>query len=179
MIEQLTALAKILNEHDILWVVGASLVLKRYGLVDEPRDIDLIIAPESILETIEVLDSVAQRKSIPIKSEYKTKYFLVYEFMGVDVDVMSGFRILHGDKIYQFPFDDKSIASVDILGGESVNYGSLEDWYVAYHLMKGRGGRLIKIRQYWNEGHQPSKILFKRWLAQGLPEAIVQEIEKM
>lgn len=179
MLDKLRDIAKAFNENDIIWAVGASLVLKHYGLVDEVHDIDLIVSSKDIAVAIEVLDTMAKRVDIPYKEEYKTKHFYVYEYQGVSIDVMSGFRIQHNDKVYRFPFDDQSIAEVEMDNGVAINYGTLEDWYVAYHLMKGRGPSLIKIRQYWNDNGIAHPELFERWLSQGLPHAITDEIKTM
>jgi len=100
-----TSLAEQLNKANIIWGVGGSYLLKEYGIVEEVHDLDIIVAEEDVKKTIEILNSIAKRKIIPVKNEYRTKHFYIYSYRGVSIDVMSTFRIEHTEGVYEFLFD--------------------------------------------------------------------------
>ncbi len=137
------SLAKALNSRNILWGIGGSYLLKTYGIVDEVHDLDIIVAAEDITKAIQVLDTIAKRKSIPVKDEYRTKHFSVYSYEGLSIDVMSTFRIEHIAGIYEFVLDELSIVDRRPVNGIEIPFTSLEDWLIAYKLMKGRDSKEV------------------------------------
>lgn len=165
-----------LNDNDILWGIGASLVLKSYGLVEESHDIDIIIAPSDINRALEVLDSIGTRQEVPLKKEYKTEHFYVYDIDGISIDVMSSFRITHSKGVYEFILDEKAITRVDIIDGIPIPYTGLEDWFVAYSLMIGRGKKVEMIRDYLSMHGCMDPELLVRALDQSLPKRLTDDI---
>lgn len=165
-----------LNSEHILWGIGASLVLKSYGLVEESHDIDIIIAPSDISRALEVLDSIGTRQEVPLKKEYKTEHFHVYDIDGTSIDVMSSFRITHSMGVYEFILDEKAITRVDIIDGIPIPYTGLEDWFVAYSLMIGRDKKVEMIKQFIKVHGCTNSELLLRALEQPLPEEIADDI---
>ncbi len=173
------SLAKSLNSKNILWGIGGSYLLKSYDIVENVQDLDIIVAEKDILKALQVLDFIADRKSIPVKEEYKTKYFYVYSYRGLSIDVMSAFRIEHFDSIYEFVLDDLSIAKIRKMEGVYVPFTSLEDWLIAYKLMKGRESKVEMIENYLDsEGIENVKLL-ERTLKQELPQEIRSYIKNL
>ncbi len=179
MNEVLRKLAKNLNDADILWGIGGSLVLKAYGIVDQVHDIDLLVSKGDIEKAIMLLDKIANRKSVPVKKEYKSKHFYVYEMDGISIDLMSSFRISHRAGIYEFILDDRSITKKVMVGDFFLPYTSLEDWFVAYSLMIGRDKKVKLIKDYLMDNGIGYPELLKRNLNQALPEEIRNAIDSM
>jgi len=169
-------LAEHLNSENILWGIGGLCLLREYGIVEEVHDLDIIVAENDVKKTIEILDSIADRKSIPLKTEYRTKYFYVYSYRGVSIDVMSTFRIEHSDGIYEFLLDDQSIVLIRQKQGVIIPFTSLEDWLIAYKLMRGREEKVRMIENYFRSEGMYHRELLERALDQELPEEVKEYI---
>ena len=172
-------IAKALNTSNILWGIGGSYLLKAYGIVEEVHDLDILVAEKDIDKAIQVLDTIANRTSIPMKKEYKTKHFYVYSYAGLSIDVMSGFRITHPSGIYEFILDEQAIVERRKMNGIMLPYTSLEDWLISYKLMKGRGSKVAVIENYLNTQGIAHKKLLERNLEQTLPAALRAYIENI
>ncbi|MCF8021065.1 MAG: hypothetical protein K9L62_16940 [Vallitaleaceae bacterium] len=172
MDDVVTSLAEHLNKENIIWGVGGSYLLKEYGIVDEVHDLDIIVSEEDVKKTIEILDSIAERKTIPVKNEYRTKHFHIYSYRGVSIDVMSNFRIEHDNGVYEFLLDDQSIVFKKQKQGVVIPFTSLEDWLIAYKLMKGREEKVELIENYFRTEGLNHRELLERTIKQELPEEI-------
>lgn len=173
------SLAKHLNKENIIWGIGGSYLLKEYGIVDEVHDLDIIVSEEDVKKTVEILDSIAERKTIPVKNEYRTKHFHVYSYRGVSIDVMSTFRIEHENGVYEFLLDDQSIVLKQQKQGVIIPFTSLEDWLIAYKLMKGRGEKVELIEDYFRTEGLNHRELLERTIKQELPEEIREYIRNI
>ncbi len=172
-------LAQVLNENHILWGIGGSYLLKSYGILEDVHDLDILVSEKDIDKTLEILDSIGERKTIPIKNEYTTRHFHVFSYKGLSLDIMSGFRIKHVDGVYEFILDNKAIVKREIRQGISIPYTSLEDWLIAYKLMKGRQEKVEMIESYLHTHGIGNLDLLKRNLSQDLPVEIRVYIEKL
>lgn len=179
MIEMVCKIAKALNDEGILWAIGGSFVLQAYGLVEEVHDLDLLIASQDIDRASLVLDRIALRQAIPVKAEYHTQYFMVYELDGLAIDVMANFRIQHSMGIYNFPFDASSISKHLTYKGIQLPLSSLEDWLVAYDLMVGRSQKVRLIETYLTHKGLAHPELLRRTLDQPLPQATQARVEAL
>lgn len=175
----LEKLAGLFSSENILWGVGASLLLREYGLVNKAHDIDIIVSARDIEKAILILDSIAKRIEIPVKEGYLTERFLVYELEGISIDIMSSLRIKHSKGVYEFIFDELSIVDHIESNGQTIPLTSLEDWLVAYDLMTGREAkvRLIKKHLVKHGVHNPE--LLARALVQPLPDKTKNLVEEM
>lgn len=179
MDDVVTSLAEHLNKENIMWGIGGSYLLKEYGIVDEVHDLDIIVSEKDVKKTVEILDSIAERKGIPIKNEYRTKHFHVYSYRGVSIDVMSDFRIEHANGVYGFLLDDLSIVFKKQKQGVIIPFTSLEDWLIAYKLMKGRGEKVKLIENYFRIEGLNHRELLERTINQELPEETKEYIRKI
>jgi hypothetical protein len=95
-------IGRALNGADILWGVGASLMLRQYGLADDPHDIDLIVSAcdaenaDALLrgmgKAVECRPSVCMRRnSQKVRDRRGVR--------GPD----GGFRIVHENGRYEYP----------------------------------------------------------------------------
>ena len=61
MFNTLSYIGKKLNDADITWGVGASILLNRFGLIDKPNDIDIFVSINDIEKTDEILKSIGEK----------------------------------------------------------------------------------------------------------------------
>lgn len=179
MFDTLSYIGERLNNGDITWAVGGSILLNQYGLIDKPNDIDIFVHIKDIAKADEVLKSLGIKKKWGFNNIYATKYFYEYEINGVDVDVMAGLAINFNEGLFQFDFDEDSISEFKIINGVKVPFTSLEDWYVIYQLIPNRQVKVKIIEDYLrNHGiHKP--FLLERILKQALPAEVKYKIENL
>lgn len=93
MFNILSYLGEKFNESNIIWGVGASILLNQFGLIENPKDIDIFVDIKDIDRVDEILKSIGKKKQWEETAIYSTKYFYEYMVDGIDVDVMSRFAV--------------------------------------------------------------------------------------
>ncbi len=172
-IEVLKKIVKGLNNIDCTWAIGGSVMLSNYGLVSEPRDIDILIDARDSERVKGFMDTIGTRVVLPSKEPYRTEEFFGYIVDGTDIEFLGDFKIaLDNNEIYEFILDEEAIVHGVIDDEIEVNFTTLEDWYVAYAVMKDPKGRIPLIRNYFKSNGISHENLFKRNLGQGLTEDI-------
>ena len=139
--EKLTLLSRIaeeLNNKNVTWAIGASVLLYFKGITSEFNDIDIMIAEEDVEIVKEALLSFGKMQAPNPIVEYKTKYFLEFQVDGVDIDVMAGFIIIDGGTEYYFPLNRENIHDFTEIDGIKIPLQSLEEWRTFYELMGRR-----------------------------------------
>lgn len=138
-IEQvLLKIAALLNNSNIEWALGGSLLLFYEHYDVTVHDIDIIVNASS-RHKLDVL-----LKDIPYKTKrndgiYKTTYFYKLTIAGIGVDVMIDFKLQVNQQLYQFPF---YIAKHILVKNEIIYLCSVAEWKKAYTLM----GRIDKVK---------------------------------
>ena len=175
MQDTLLEIAKRFNQKDIFWAVGGSLMLQHYHLLNNPKDIDIIVSIDDIDKANDILVSLAKRKVQTNKKEYATQYFYEYETPLVNIDLMAGFAIIHSQGQYVYPFDEHSITTFSC---EAINihYYSLEDWYILYQLMPNREEKVVLICDYFKHHTIKAPLLLTRSLDQKLPQSVQENV---
>lgn len=138
----LSRIAKELNQKNVTWAVGASVLLYFKGITREFHDIDIMVAEEDEETLKGVLLSLGNLQPPAPNTGYKTKCFLEFNVDGVDVDAMAGFIIFSKDKEYYFPLKKENIHDHTEVHGITVPLQSLEEWRNYYELM----GRVEKVK---------------------------------
>ncbi|MCM3270467.1 hypothetical protein [Paenibacillus elgii] len=146
--EALLRIAEVLNSNAVDWGLGSSSMLWFHGLVDRPNDIDLLVAEHDALRAHELLSQLGTYEALQPKEPFCTKYFTHYTILGTEVDVMGLLRIRHAEGVYRLEWHTDTNTRVESLEGVSIPLTPLEDWFVLYLLMPGRGGKADLI-----EGH--------------------------
>ncbi len=170
----LIKLAKKLNEANITWALGGSLILKHHNIVEKVNDIDIIIARVDITKAKAVLDSLGSIQEITPKGIYKTSYFYEYVIDLIEVDVMCEFMI-DNQGIYNYNFDDSKIIDSEIIDNTEIYYTSLEDWLVLY-MLTGRTSKVELIKKYFETSFKLDEKLLEKAL-KSAPKKIKQDIE--
>ena len=179
MYETLTRIGRLLNEKKVLWGVGASVLLHQYGLVDSPKDIDLLAALEDVDAIDGILQGVGEKKDREKAGLYSTRVFREYVVGGVDIDVMAGFSIRHTDGVFAYVFDRKSITRFIEIKGVEIPFTSLEDWYVLYQLIPGRKRKVELIESHLRTNGIQHPFLLERALKGDLPGPVAERVRGM
>ena len=139
-IRLLKRIAHRLNEAQVEWCLGASMMLYFKGIVSEFHDIDLMIS----VEDVEVVKSILSEmgKLCPSDHEpnsmYQTKCFMEY--------VMAGFAIVREGEIYDCSLCKDQITDQLMLDGEVIPMQSPRLWCRYYRLM-GRSAKADMIEK--------------------------------
>lgn len=144
----LTNIGKALNNSDILWSVGASLLLNRYGLADNPTDIDITVSVSDINKIDLILSAMGQKQPESTSDIYLTDFFYEYVIDGINVDVMAGLKIRSGSAVFTYKFDEESVPHSFIINNVNIPFSSLEEWSILYKLMPQREAKVKLINSY-------------------------------
>jgi hypothetical protein len=131
----LSQIAKELNNKEVTWAIGASMLLYFKGIVSEFHDIDIMVTEECIDQTIEILSSFGIMQSPNPNVSYKTNHFIEFLVEGVEIDVMAGLVILNQEKEHRFTLTKENIKEFTEINGVRIPLQSLEEWRTYYHLM--------------------------------------------
>jgi hypothetical protein len=128
-------IASVLNENNINWGLGGSLLLYLSGIETNVADIDIVvddIDTNKIEEIVKKYDYIEKKES----GIYLTNRFYSITYEGICIDLMLGFKISNGNSVYSFPTGKKLVDKSIIIDGTVINLCSLKDWLEAYTAMK-------------------------------------------
>ncbi len=135
MMEVLLKIAQALGGAGTPWALGASLMLKLYGLPVTPQDIDLMVQPDDAAKAAEVLCTLGEKKPQNPHVRYATQAFMEFVIDGIEVDVMAGFVIRQPDGDYTYVLNPSDFAFVPVQGVQ-IPLCPLADWLHLYRLME-------------------------------------------
>jgi hypothetical protein len=180
LFDTLVRVARALNRAGTPWGIGASVLLHYHGLVDTPRDIDIITSETAADTVASILGGLGNEvHGDPRRGLYSTSRFLEYVVDGTDVDVMAGFAIKHENGTYVFPFGDAAVVMTKTVDDVTIPLTSLEDWYVLYQLMPDREPKVRLIEDHLlNTGIADLPVL-ERALARELPPHVRARTQRL
>lgn len=138
----LSNIARKLNQRNLTWAIGGSLLLYFKGITNEFHDIDIMVAEEDVEVLKEIMLTFGQLLPPNPKVEYKTKHFLEFNVEGVEIDVMAGFTIVNRENEYYFPLRAGSVNDYTEVNGVLIPLQSIAEWRKYYELM----GRTEKVK---------------------------------
>lgn len=138
----LSNIAKKLNQRDVTWAIGGSMLLYFKGITNEFNDIDIMVAEEDVEKLKEIILTFGYLLPPNPQSKYRTKHFLEFNVDGVDIDVMAGFTIVNKEKEYYFPLRPGSVSDFTEVNGVQIPLQSVLEWRKYYELM----GRTEKVK---------------------------------
>ncbi|MBM7615884.1 nucleotidyltransferase family protein [Alkaliphilus hydrothermalis] len=177
--DTLAYVAEKINNQNIRWGLGGSLVLHHYGLIDDPNDMDILVSLGDAEALDDVLQSIGERKEKEATLTYKTKFFNQYKVKTMDIDVMGGFTIKHSRGDYEFPFDEESIIGCMERKGVKIPLTSLEDWYIVYQLLPNREEKVKLIEEYFIKHGIKHHQLIERALQMCLPPEVISRTKEL
>jgi hypothetical protein len=140
----LSQIAKELNQKNVTWAVGASLLLYFKKIAPDFHDIDIMVGEGDVNEAKAVLLSFGIMQPPNPDIAYKTKHFMEFIVEGVEIDVMAGFVIVKHNKEFQISFGKEDIKEYIKIKEISIPLQSVEAWRTYYQLM-GRGEKVEMI----------------------------------
>ncbi|GGP12217.1 hypothetical protein [Oceanobacillus neutriphilus] len=176
MLHALAKTADILNEKNIVWGLGGSLMLHMHGMIDSPNDIDLLVSEIHAPLAEKVLDNLGERKEAVHSPPFKTAFFAKYRVKNTPVDLMGGYSIIHEEGTYKLAFEKNNIVDSTSFNGKTIYLSSLEDWYVLYSLMPNRKEKVELIEQHFKENGIAHPDLLLKALKQPLPGEVKNKI---
>ncbi len=175
----LAVIACALNQANAHWGIGGSVLLYYCGLVDEPHDIDILTSEYDVETVATTLSRLGFEKPGAPRDLYSTSHFLEYVVDGIDIDVMAGLAINHSEGTYAVPFDDRSITMTRNVGGVTIPFMSLEDWYVLYQLIPGREAKVKLIEDHLLTSGVADVAILELALTRKLPPHVRMRIESL
>ena len=130
--KSLVKIAVILNEHNINWGLGGSLLLYLKGIKTSVADIDIVIDPLDISK----LDNMVLKLEHTEKQKneiYLTERFYCIVIGEIDIDLMAGFKVKSKSNIYDYPSGTDLIDKTIYIDKVSINiYESCELYVCSY-----------------------------------------------
>ena len=136
-IELLQRIAHRLNEAHVRWALGASMLLYFKGITSSFHDIDLMVADHDAECVRTILSEMGELcpPNPKLNPMYRTKTFMEFLIDSVEVDVMAGFAIVKGGKVYDCALRKEQIVEKMPLGTEVIPLQSPSLWCKYYRLM--------------------------------------------
>lgn len=138
----LSKIAGELNQHQITWAVGASLLLYFKGKTAVFHDLDLMVAEADAEKAGQILRSLGTLQPPDPHRQFQSKCFMEFVIESVEVDVIAGFTIVTADQRHYFPLRKEQIKDHTMVDGITVPLQSLAEWRHYYELM----GRTEKVK---------------------------------
>ena len=130
----LARLAKEFNKQNLLWAVGASILLYLKGYVDNFNDLDLLVAAEDA----EAMETILNQLGTPLpttRGTFETKRFRKFEVDSVEIDMIGGFAIVSQGQVYDCDLKEDQVTGYFALYGEQIPLHSVSLWHRYYSLM--------------------------------------------
>lgn len=152
-LEVLRKIAKELNEENVTWAVGASVLLFFKGIVNEFHDIYIMFDEADAQKVKNILNKLGKHiPSLP-NEMFKTKYFYEYIIDNVEIDAMGGFMVVKDGKDYDCSLIKKDITECINYEGVDIPLYSLERWKYFYYLINRTSKVKIIDDFYKNNGN--------------------------
>ena len=130
-------LIKSFKENNVKWALGCSMNLFCRGIIDDFHDLDLIVS----IESIDVVKRIMQQLGADLTGTggngfCESDIYMHYQLGRVDIDIISGFRVVTFGTSYYYPYNENEIDMVKTMGIE-IPMVSLEAMYILYYMMEG------------------------------------------
>ncbi len=121
------------------WGIGGSTLLFKLGLIDSPRDLDLVVMPRHFESARSRLSSLLTLRPTAPHPTYVSKRFAHFlSATGVGVDVMASIAVRSESTLTTWDFDPRTLSHDD-----GLPWMRAEDWVYLYQLF----GRHERARQ--------------------------------
>lgn len=144
-------MANILNQTNITWAIGASMMLNLSEIDIDVHDIDIMVSQDDFALACNALIGICDEIRVEESNLFRTKQFKRYVCDGIEIDIMSGMGIIHKLGFFEYQFKKEDIEKVMYVDSTRLPLCYIEDWYIFYHLMSNRYTTLQKIERYFNE----------------------------
>lgn len=176
MLKTLSSIGDRINNKNIPWGVGGSLLLNFYKLIDKPNDIDILVNEKSANKLNEMMTTIGKPKKAIHSNPFRTTYFSKYGIKDINIDIMGGFAIQHNEGVYILSFQQESIVAHKKINGVDIPLCSLEDWYILYWLIPNKQEKAILIENYLKTNGVKYPRLLEEALKQSLPLEVKERV---
>ena len=153
--ERKTALFTLFDElrkADVRWGLACSTNLFIRGIVDEFHDLDLIVDIKSIPKVEKIMkEQGAILKETGGNGYCESDIYMHFQFGRVDVDVISGFRVVTFGTHFEYYFNPEELQFIE-LEDKNIPLISMEALYLLYSMMEGwqarRRFKRVLIEEY-------------------------------
>lgn len=139
----LSKLASEFNKYEIVWAVGASLLLYFKGYVEDFNDIDLMVTEKDAIKMENILNRFGTIQP-STKGNYETKHFREFIINDVDVDMIGGFAIVCDGQVFDCDLKQSQVVEYIKINGQKIPLHSIDLWRKYYALM-GRDKKVAII----------------------------------
>lgn len=137
--------AEALNQSQVNWGVGASLLLWFKGIVEDFHDVDLLVNLDSVSELENILKQFGKEKPLVPNNHFQSDFFKTYIIDELEFDVIGGFRIIEKETHY-FPFT--TAYQIYDLDGISIPLDDLANW-IDYYALMNRKAKSDLVKDYY------------------------------
>jgi hypothetical protein len=167
-----------LNEANLLYGLGGSMMLKLRSFEINPHDIDLFVSIDDYHKVIDIFSNHAIQVDTHSQHPFKTKHFTSFRCEDTTFDIMAGFAYEHLEGIYVALFDKLSISDYVQIDKTDIPLMSLEEWFILYSVMNRRD-KVELIVNAWKQQNIEHPYLLERQLSLELPYSVKQRILKL
>ncbi|MCT4661550.1 MAG: nucleotidyltransferase family protein [Tissierellales bacterium] len=178
LIDTLKKVGLALNEEKIRWGIGGSVLLFAHGIVDFPRDIDILVHQDDSKKAADILSTLGKLKERTPSDSCISDEFYEFSIGGIDVEIISGFTIKHDQGLYKYVFSKKSTPERLDLDHIEIPLMSLEDWYVIYQVLPDREEKVALIERFLSSRGLKYPHHLTRQFDFNLPDNVSEHIEK-
>ena len=140
--------AATLNQKNVNWVLGASLLLYFNELVEDFNDVDLLIDLKDLKKVERIFDEFGIQKPTTPNKHFKSDFFMTYIIDGMEFDLIGGFCIVKDNIEHYFP--EIKVERYYELDGLDIPLDNLGRWCRYYDLMN-RPAKVAIIKKALNE----------------------------
>lgn len=187
--ERKDCLFKLLKEFDkkeVIYGMGCSFNLFLRGIVDEFHDFDIIISKNSVSKVKGIMKALGATLVATGGNGYcESDVYLHYQLGRVDVDIISGFRVLTYNTQIYYAIDSSEMEYCTIYEESPIYIPllPLEVLYCLYYMMEGWQSRRRYKRERITEFFESNYLIFpgilERFLNDPLPGRIKREIRRI
>lgn len=152
--EVFVSLVNELKKFNVGWAIGCSMNLFIRGIVDDFNDVDIIVDSNDI----EKIKKIMEEKGAILTGTggngfCESDMYMHYQLGRIDVDIISGFRIVTFGTEYYYPYKSWQTDMIEIMDIR-VPLIALEAMYILYYMMEGwqprRKFKRVLIEEYFN-----------------------------
>lgn len=178
LIDTLKLVGKQLNEGNIRWGIGASVMLFAHGIIQTPRDIDILVHLEDAEKAANILTKIGKIKPKTPSDTCKSKHFYEFIINGIDVEIMAGFTIEHYEGKYLYTFDKNSTPEFIDIDQVKLPLMTVEDWYIIYQVLANRQEKVQMIEGFLSTKGIKYMKHINRQLKLNIPKEVIRHTKK-
>ena len=143
----LLKIARALNDNGICWAVGSSCLLYFNDILDDFRDLDLMVMNEDAIRARDILAGLGKLVEAKYDPHFNSRLFFQLEIDGMEIDLIGSFVICLDGKEYDCSLKKEEINDYRLVDGVIIPLHSIRLWKKYYGMM-GRPHRVAQIESH-------------------------------